>query len=172
MTDFLGACGLDSTTLADPKSKLDKVQEYLEARMPDASVLVGRMPVAQDWEPGVITLTPACWASVVRRAEKSADLIHQDTRAIELALVEFEDSLRTLSAAHEAGKTDPTKKPAAEAVTAGRERLAAVEAALIKYRPTRMASGSPIRHEQMFDVVGKFSAQVKDARGLLEAMKP
>ena len=35
-------CGLDAETLKDPESKLDLVVKYLEARMLDDNVLVGR----------------------------------------------------------------------------------------------------------------------------------
>lgn len=170
VADFLGECGLDAATLADPSSSLDKVHKYLEARMPDDSKLVGRMPLAQDWEPAVIVLTSVCWTSVVRRAEKSADLLTSDARPVELALSNFEESFQSLSAAHAAGKTDVTKKPTADAVTAGQAQLTAVDAALKAYKPKRTVSGEPAPHQQMMGVVKKFVAQALAARSQLKAM--
>jgi hypothetical protein len=88
--DFMDKCGLTAETLQDENANVDKVVEYLEARMPDDIVVVGREVALGNWAPSPIVLTSLCWASAKNRAVKDAGLQAMETRAVDAALFELE----------------------------------------------------------------------------------
>ena len=169
--DFMKKTGLTSDDLEIPEKKIDLVVEYLETRMPDDNVVVGREVIATDWQPAPIELTVACWSGTKRRGEKKADLIPKDTRDIDIALSNFEPLYKRLLTEYKP-KENPVQKPVSTDVEKCQKLLGAIRPAFMSYKPRRTVSGGDVRHEQMVDVLKQFDAQVEAASKLLNEMLP
>ena len=101
VADFMDACGLTAQALKDPGADLDKVVKYLETRMPEDVVVVGRTAEGSmaDWAPAKVELTPDSWIAVKSRGEDRGGIAPQDTRSFELALKNFAESFPAWEAA-------------------------------------------------------------------------
>lgn len=90
VADFVRSTGLSAESLRDPKAKVDQVVKYLELRMPDDNVAVGRSGKS-DWEPATIELTAVCFVSAKAAAVKKAKLKDDSSREVEMALANYEN---------------------------------------------------------------------------------
>ena len=159
--DFMTTCGLDSYTLKDPNAKVGDVQKYLELRMPDDNVVVGRAVVSADWVPN-IELSLASWTSVVKRGEAKAELVHQDLRDVELGLMrqdEFHAQKISGKNADSADQGDVVKY---------QELLDQIDGHFAQYSPKRLVDDEKnkkkkveIRHVEMREVVENFRSHVQ-----------
>lgn len=167
--DFMDKCGLNAETLKDEKTNVDLVVKYLEVRMPDDSVLVGREVSATDWEPSPLVLTVQCWTGTKRRGEDKAALEPQDTRDIDLALTAYEAANKILAANYDPKQQPTPKLPTDAMVEAVVDALNKVEAAFLGYRPRRIVSGEKtVRHQQMVDLMETYAKLVTDRRTEVE----
>jgi hypothetical protein len=173
--DFMDSCGLDAATLQEPAANIDKVVSYLEARMPDDSVVVGRTISVTDWAPRPIELTAVCWAAAKKRGELKAALVPVPTRELAAALQLYEPAYRTTQ-----GVVDPWP-PALEGVPLEQARqaclqqiaecdslLGQIRKGLHDYRPQRDVEGKKLIHPEMQDVVKEFQ-RLADAAALVVA---
>ncbi len=168
--DFLGWCHLDEMTLKDPKTNVDKVVKYLEVRFSEDIEVKGREALPTKWEPTKIELTASCWAGTKRRAEQTADLIPTDTRSLDLALAAFDKAYKALSEAFKPNANLP-EYPANEDVDSGLKELDAVALAFNQYRPKRQSGKGTIMHQQMKDVVKRFTGALQRYQDKIEGMK-
>jgi hypothetical protein len=72
------------------EAKVDKVVSYLELRMPDDNVVVGRAVGKADWAPTKIELTIVCWAGAKKLGETKGDLAPLPSRSLDAALVRWD----------------------------------------------------------------------------------
>ena len=126
--DFLSNCGLTAEELQDPKAKTSEVVKYLELRMPEDNVVVGREVPQEGWAPAesTLALTPASWLGAKSLGEKVGKVEAQDTRGLELALKAY--------AANGPALQQGTPKPELEKA---RDLLRQAQEALSAYKPRR-----------------------------------
>ena len=143
------ACGLTAEELSDPKSKTSEVVKYLELRMPEDNVVVGREVPKDGWAPAEseITLTPSSWIGAKSLAEKIGKVEVQDTRELELALKSY--------AASGPGLQQGSPRPDLEKA---RDLLRQAQQALGTYRPRRQGGKGEVG--EMKGVVGSFKQKV------------
>jgi hypothetical protein len=150
--DFMAYCDLDSDTLRGT-AKIDKVVEYLEARMPDDITVVGREVegAVTDWAPTTVQLTADSWIDAKTRGETQGDVRPVDTPAIESALLKVEAAGNAIIAAKaKSAKTREVK------VGSYLERVDELKKALAGYNP-KNTKGE--HHEDMWQVARQFSAK-------------
>jgi hypothetical protein len=157
VADFMDKCELDAETLQDPDTKyLDKVVNYLEVRMPDDNVVVGRTVLATDWAPSPVELKAACWAAAKKRGESKADLVPLATRSIDAALVKWEKAYPKLKT------TGPAGTAAAEEL---KETLALLDSLSGEWSGlTPMHKKPKARHREMQTVIDAFKAEAFERR--------
>jgi hypothetical protein len=146
--DFIAYCGLDSESIRGD-TKIDKVVEYLEARMPDDITVVGRDTSSETeptgWEPANVSLTSGAWIEAKTRGETLGSLLPADTRTIESSLLKLEAAVRAGERA--AGKDAKVREAKAGAVLA---RLKEVNSALSGYAPKNKKTNE--HYEEMWRV--------------------
>lgn len=149
VADFLNRCSMTAEELEDPKSKVSEVVKYLELRMPDDNVVVGREVVKSGWAPAdnAIVLTASSWIAAKKLGETQARLEVQDTRDLEVALLAFANANAALGQA--SVKTDYQQ---------ARELLITVSTGFNTYRPK--LAGQSIEHAEMKKLLDKFKQKV------------
>jgi hypothetical protein len=152
VTDFIGYCGIDSETIRG-NTNVPRVVEYLEARMPDDVVVVGRdVGSDADWAPASVSLTADSWIDAKTRGETMGGVTPIDTPAIESAFLNFEKAAASL----EKAKTRSLKTREAKA-GACLARLKELVPALRNYKPKD--KNSKEHHEEMWQVTLQFVAK-------------
>lgn len=161
--DFMATCGLDADTLQEPAANIDKVVAYLEARMPDDSVVVGRTVSVTDWAPRPIELTAVCWAGAKKRGELKAALVPVPTRELAAALQLYEPAFRTTQGVVdpwppplEGGALEVARQDALKQIAECDSLLGQIRKGLHDYRPQRDVGGKKLIHPEMQDVVKEF----------------
>ena len=156
--DFMSKCGLNAETLKDEDANVGKVVEYLETRMPDDIVVVGRDVAVGNWAPSPIALTSLCWASAKNRGVKDAGLQALETRAVDAALFELEQVY---------------KRVATQPVTADvKQCLVLVNTLIREFNAVRpIHDKERVAHREMEDVITNFislaNARRSEVMGLL-----
>jgi hypothetical protein len=136
--DFISHCGINSDTLRG-NANIDKVVEYLEARMPDDIQVVGRRPgTTVEWAPTQVTLTADSWIDAKTRGETTGNVAAIDTSAIESALVKYEEADAKLTTAQ--NKTSPKAKSIEAKKKAAFQSLRMFRKALASYKPKNTKS--------------------------------
>jgi hypothetical protein len=160
--DFMAYCGVNADNLKG-NAGIDKVVEYLEARMPDDIEVVGRRYAANaDWAPAKVELTTDSWIDAKARGETEGGVAKIDTSAIESALTTYEAALQKL----EDAKTDPPAKRKTE-TEAVLKCLVKVSGALRAYVPKDAKRGGEV--EGMVEVKDLFLSNLKLKRKALKA---
>lgn len=93
--DFMRQCGLNADTLKDPEANVGLVVTYLEKRMPDDNVVVGRDYSA----PNKVDLTAEAWLKEKSRAEKKLKVAPQGTQTLEYLLTQWSTDYPVLKSA-------------------------------------------------------------------------
>jgi len=91
VADFMRNCGLEGDVFKDPGANVDRVVEYLEKRMPDDNVMVGRSVFAT-------RLTVESWHKEKLRLEKQG-FPSVDTSALDTDLANWKTAYSTLNTA-------------------------------------------------------------------------
>ena len=86
VSDFMGDCGLNKDTLKDPEANVDLVVKYLEKRMPDDNVVVGRDYSAV----GKVELTMKFWIKERTKGRNQTRCEPQETKRLEFLLSQWE----------------------------------------------------------------------------------
>ena len=141
--DFIDKCGLTAEILQDQDANVDKVVEYLEARMPDDIVVVGREVAVGNWAPSPIVLTSLCWASAKNRGVRDVGLQPMETRSVDAALFELEQVSKRIAA-----------KPVLADVKQGLTLVNGLVRDLAAVKP--MHEKERVAHREMEDVVSNF----------------
>ncbi len=160
--DFMSYCGVNSDNLKG-NANIDKVVEYLEARMPDDVEVVGRRYASNaDWAPSKVELTTDSWIDAKTRGETQGGVAKIDTSAIESALTTYQAALQKL----EGGTSDPPAKRKVE-TEAALKCLVKVSGALRAYVPKDAKRGGEV--EAMVEVKDLFLSNLKLKRKALKA---
>ena len=92
VSDFVSHCGLNADTI-EGDGNIDKVVDYLEARMPDDIVVVGRkIGVTSEWAPTKVELTVDSWLDSKTRGETKGNVRKINTSKIEAAFTDYASS--------------------------------------------------------------------------------
>ncbi|MBL8797295.1 MAG: hypothetical protein JNM56_25560 [Planctomycetia bacterium] len=176
--DFLDACGLDADTLKEPAANIDKVVSYLEARMPDDSVVVGRTVAVTDWAPSPIELTAACWAAAKKRGELKAGLLPLPTRelarALQLYETAFPDTKQRVDpwpAGIQQEQLEQERQDRLRRIKECADLLSQISKGLHEYKPQRDVDGKKLIHAEMQDVVTQFLRLTEAATRTVGAWK-
>lgn len=92
VTDFMSYCGVNADTLSG-NARIDKVVEYLEARMPDDIQVVDRAGPTEgaEWNGNVtVELTAERWIEAKTLGETQGGVHSVDTSKIEIGLAAYE----------------------------------------------------------------------------------
>ena len=150
--DFMAYCDLDADTVRGT-AKIDKVVEYLEARMPDDITVVGRdaSGAVTDWAPTTVQLTADSWIDAKTRGETQGDVRPDDTAAIESALLKVEEAVNAIAAAK--GKNAKIREAKVGGYLA---RVDELKTAVLGYKP-KNTKGE--HHEEMWQLALQFNAK-------------
>jgi hypothetical protein len=165
--DFMHSCQLNENTLKDPQANVDKVVKYLELRMPDDNVVVGRQVIAIDWAPKPIELTVTCWAGAKSRAEAKTKMVPFATRTLDANLTDYNSNLETLkNTVTDKDNMTPQdfKKDMEDGLKTSNDLLNSIEGGFNGISPKRTSAGKTIIHSQMNDVISEFVNCVGDGR--------
>ena len=162
VSDFMSYCNLNADTVQG-NANIDKVVEYLEARLPDDLVVVGRRydETTADWAPDQVELTTDSWVNAKTLGETQGGVAKVDTGEIESALIKYDEALKKLDKA----KSDKGKKIKAEATIKCLEQL---KGALLRYFPKDAKNGG--RVDEMWEVVELFLGAVETKIKALDAL--
>ena len=150
--DFMSYAGVNADTIRG-NAKIDKVVEYLEARMPDDITVVGRRyETNADWAPSKVQLTIDSWLDAKTRGETQGGVAKVDAPAIESALTKYEAAREKMKAAKDESRKSREAKTNA-AIASLRQARAAIQA----YFPKDAKNGG--RSEDMWEVVLLFLSQ-------------
>ncbi|MBV8817983.1 MAG: hypothetical protein JO022_06475 [Acidobacteriaceae bacterium] len=159
--DFLGYCGINTDTVQG-SANIDKVVEYLEARMPDDITVVGRdVGPSAGWAPKKVELTTGSWMDAKARAETTGGVAAVDTAAIESALTKYEEARAALEKAKDASKTTREAK-----LKAAINCVIKADAAIRTYFPKDAKNGG--RNEEMWEVLEMFYSKASIEKTALE----
>jgi hypothetical protein len=161
VTDFMHSCGLNKeATLKDPDANTDLVVTYLEKRMPDDNVVVGRDYTAI----GKVELTATVWIKEKTKGEKKLGAKAQDTRVLDSLLARWEIEYPLLKDAEPeiSNAPDDDKKKEAVArwtavVNEHETMLKEMSNAFALYKPYN-EEGEPVL--EMSDVRDKFTKRI------------
>jgi hypothetical protein len=156
VNDFVSYTGLDERALRDPKASVKKVVEYFEARFPDDNEVTGRMVVVSDWAPKPIELTAVCWAGAKKRGKDKADLLMDDDKTLDAALMEFE----TVFANMQDKATSPTPTVTKAEVEECLKMLESIADGFKGCQPKRKVRDSEVDHRDMNDIIKAFLGEV------------
>ncbi|HEX5271249.1 MAG TPA: hypothetical protein VFW33_12200, partial [Gemmataceae bacterium] len=170
--DFIHKCGLDEHTLGDPNANVDKVVEYFEARFPDDNVVVGRMVVVTEWAPKPLELTALCWSACKKRGEDKADLQPMMTRALDAALLQFEQTFRQTDELRQVQPHAPADAQKFGGLVAQCQGiLNTIDGELTGCNPRRTAGERTLDHRDMRDLIAAFREEVSNHQKLLAGWK-
>jgi hypothetical protein len=119
--DFMQSCGLNKDTLKDPEASVDLVVTYLEKRLPDDNVVVGRDYTAA----GKVELTVSGFLKEKARGETKLGVKKVETKKLEFVLTQWEIEYPLLK---EAKDKDP------EAVKKCRQFLHQIDVEMLNYK--------------------------------------
>ncbi|MCP4043197.1 MAG: hypothetical protein GY731_14780, partial [Gammaproteobacteria bacterium] len=145
----MASCGLNELTLSQRDTNVENVQRYLEVCFPEDNVVLKRFE-PPEWMPGKVVLTAKCWSTAKARGVRKADLLEENTGAIDegMAVVyRLEEE-----AMDEDGEV--------EQVEAYLRELEDLEDALDGYLPRHSKDQTRV-HEDMRDLVGMFTEEVQ-----------
>jgi len=143
--DFMAYTGISSDTLRG-NAHIDKVVDYLEARMPDDITVVGRRYAVK------VTLTADSWIEEKARGESEMGVHPVDTTAIESALAGYAEAREKMA------NDQATPKQIEEAVTEAIRFAKKAKAAVKGYIPKDAKKGGEV--EDMVDVKNAFLSKL------------
>ena len=158
VADFVTKTGLTVESLEDPKANVGLVVQYLEARMPEDNVIVGREAVGKGWAPAP-ALTLECWSAAIRRGKEEANLVVDGQEGL-IQGVEY-GILACIKPWSEIDPSPTALSPTKGVVEANLSALQTLIGALGRYRPQRSDGSKTIEHAQMREFLGSM-------RGLAE----
>jgi hypothetical protein len=173
VADFVKKTGLTAESLQDSNEGIGMVVTYLETRLPDDNVIVGREAVAKGWAP-VPALTLECWRAAIRRGKAEANLVVVDKdKYAEKAIQAVEYSiLACIKPWEEFEATTSTSSP--KALVAA--NLSALQTLIneLDYKPKQSVGkgGEEIDHAQMREFLGSMKKLAKDRIGKINNKYP
>ena len=156
VSDFLGACNLNADSLRDPGANVDKVVAYLEARLPDDQVIVGRKISLVSWIPKEIELTAISWVGAKALGEAKADLKPDETPGIDAGLSQLDASLTNWRKVGE----DKAKGIPSEDLEACKRLINLLRAEFTKYKPRHPGEKKEF-HVEMSEVRSEFTKKLE-----------
>jgi hypothetical protein len=170
VTDFLQACDLNADSLRDPKANVHKVVSYLEARMPDDNIIVGRMVPGSglDWAPKTIELTSVSWITAKARGEAKAGVNPYDTREVENGLVELG---KKFDAWRNAAETKPNSTLEQTDLDACKQLLQGIRKSMGMYAPAKTKEAGGGMHVEMAELRDRFKVLVEKREKDVQAWK-
>ena len=123
VSDFISHCGLNADTI-EGDGNIDKVVDYLEARMPDDIVVVGRkLGVTSDWAPTKVELTVDSWIDAKTRGETKGNVKKTNTSSIESAFTNYANAKDKLTNAKKQKAKEAKKGEVVECLDKLRQSL-------------------------------------------------
>jgi hypothetical protein len=170
VTDFLQACNLNADSLRDPKANVHKVVSYLEARMPDDNIIVGRMVPGSSvsWAPEKIELTSVSWITAKARGEAKAGLNPYDTRDIENGLTELGQKFDGWK---KAAETKPASTLDQSDLDACKQLLEGIRKGMGLYGPAKTKEAGGGMHVEMAQLRDRFQRLVEQREKAVQAWK-
>ncbi len=157
--DVLRKCGINTKTLANANTNVNKLVKYMEVYFSDDAILLRDVEVHKDWMgTRTLALSASSWMEIKTLAEKEATpaLAKGSSGQVDRFLV-------ALDSAHYKSAAEPTPEQAQEYLDIIGQLAQAVES----YQP-KTTTGKP--HDDMLELRARLRGLVADERRLMEAL--